>query len=48
MSCRWHRLSWTRRQWTAVSEKPWTVKKISMSETIGVTVKTTCSVRPVI
>jgi hypothetical protein len=49
MSCRWHRLSWMRRQWTAVSEKPWNgvrvshnathVKKISMSETIGVTRK---------
>ena len=39
--------SWTRKQWTDVLEKPWNgvahdathVKKISMSETIGVTRK---------
>ena len=49
MSCRWLQRSWTRRQWTAVSEKPWSgvrashdathVKKMELSETIGVTLK---------
>ena len=46
MSCRWLQRSWTRSQWTAVSEKPWSgvrvyphVQKMELTETIGVTLK---------
>ena len=51
MSCRWLQRSWTRSQWRAVSEKPWsgvrvyphtiplTFKKMELIETIGVTLK---------
>jgi hypothetical protein len=55
MSCRWLQRSWTRRQWAAVSEKPWSgvrvshddtrVKKMELSETIGVTLKDRCTLQ---